>query len=80
MGLICATIGPANHLTRPPGRGSLTPVRTVIVTALATGFGLGSVLRGRLGTGLGISLGVAIVGTPDRARLGPVCVGAHSNS
>jgi threonine/homoserine/homoserine lactone efflux protein len=52
-------------------------VRTVIVTAFATGFGLGflvaaqigpisllcvrSVLRGRLRTGLGISLGVAIV-------------------
>jgi arginine exporter protein ArgO len=52
-------------------------VRTVIVTAFATGFGLGfavaaqigpisllcvrSVLRGRLGVGLGISLGVAIV-------------------
>lgn len=52
-------------------------MRTVIVTAFATGFGLGfavaaqigpisllcvrSVLRGRLGVGLGISLGVAIV-------------------
>ena len=52
-------------------------MRTVIVTAFATGFGLGflvaaqigpisllcvrSVLRGRLRTGLGISLGVAIV-------------------
>jgi threonine/homoserine/homoserine lactone efflux protein len=52
-------------------------VGTVIVTAFATGFGLGflvaaqigpisllcvrSVLRGRLGVGLGISLGVAIV-------------------
>jgi threonine/homoserine/homoserine lactone efflux protein len=52
-------------------------VRTVIVTAFATGFWLGflvaaqigpisllcvrSVLRGRLGVGLGISLGVAIV-------------------
>jgi putative LysE/RhtB family amino acid efflux pump len=52
-------------------------VRTVIVTAFATGFGLGflvaaqlgpisllcvrSVLRGRLRTGLGISLGVAVV-------------------
>ena len=52
-------------------------MRTVIVTAFATGFGLGflvaaqigpisllcvrSVLRGQLQTGLGISLGVAIV-------------------
>jgi threonine/homoserine/homoserine lactone efflux protein len=65
-------------------------VRTVIVTAFATGFGLGflvaaqigpisllcvrAVLRGRLGVGLGISLGVAIVDSAYAGLTTPAAV------
>jgi threonine/homoserine/homoserine lactone efflux protein len=68
-----------NHLTRQARHDSLVRMSSVIVNAFATGFGLGflvaaqigpisllcvrSVLRGQLRTGLGISLGAAIVDT-----------------
>jgi threonine/homoserine/homoserine lactone efflux protein len=73
-------------------------VRTVIATAFATGFGLGflvaaqigpisllcvrSVLRGRLRTGLGLSLGVAIVDSAYAAlgwRTSPSCSASPSS-